>query len=298
MKFFKLAFIFLFSTVLQLNAQGQQKIKVETIKLTDQLYMLIGQGGNIGVFVSDDGIFMIDDQYEHMSPKLMEAVAKISKQPIKFLLNTHWHGDHSGGNDNFNKEETVLVAHENVRKRMSTEQFNKEFSRKTPPSPANALPEITFTEDLTFYMGGETIMVFHLHDAHTDGDAMVYFPNNNVLHIGDVVFQGKYPFIDVSSGGSVDGYIAAIKKALLLINDDTIIIPGHKAKTNKAELKEYLAMLEYVRAGVLEKIKEGKTEEEVVADASITKKYDDLDYGSWFIKPNVIRLLLYRSLTK
>ncbi|NAS32103.1 MBL fold metallo-hydrolase [Flavobacteriaceae bacterium R38] len=296
MKIFRLVLIILLSTAFQLNAQNQQEIKVETIKLTDQLYMLVGQGGNIGIFVGKNELFMIDDQFPHMTVKLKEAIAKISDKPLKYLINTHWHGDHSGGNENFNKDEVVIVAHKNVRERMSTEQFNKDFNRKTPASPAGALPEVTFTEDITFYEGDETVMLFHVHNAHTDGDAIVYFVNNNVLHMGDTYFRQKYPFIDLNSGGGINGYIDASKKALLLINDDTKIIPGHRDQSNKAELKEYLAMLEYLRDRVKAEIEKGKTEEEVTADSSITKKYDDLNYGDWFIKSDVIRRTIYRSL--
>ena len=296
MKNIKSLLIVFISSFFFSNAQNQQEIKVETIKLTDQVYMLVGQGGNIGVFVSEEGLILVDDQYPHMTPKLKEAIAKISDKPIKFLLNTHWHGDHSGGNANFNSEEVVLVAHENVRKRMSTEQFNKEFNRKTPASPKEALPEITFTKDISFYMGDETIMVFHVHNAHTDGDAIVYFVNNNVLHMGDTYFNGKYPFIDLSSGGSIDGYIDASKKALLLINENTRIIPGHLAKSNKAELVTFVTMLEDLRNKIQTEINNGKSLEEVAADATITKKYDDLNYGDWFIKPEFMRQTIYKSL--
>ena len=296
MKIFKFVLAILLSTTLQLQAQNQQDIKVKTIKLTNQLYMLVGQGGNIGIFVGENGLFMIDDQFPHMTAKLKEAIATISDKPLKYLINTHWHGDHSGGNENFNKEEVVIVAHKNVRERMSTDQFNKEVNRKTPASPKAALPEVTFTEDISFYEGDETVMLFHIHNAHTDGDALVYFAKNNVIHMGDTYFKQKYPFIDLSSGGSIDGYINAAKKALLLINDDTKIIPGHRGQSNKAELKEYLAMLEYLKKGVKAEIAKGKTEEEVATNTAITKKYDDLNYGDWFIKSDVIRRTIYKSL--
>ncbi|NER12662.1 MBL fold metallo-hydrolase [Leptobacterium flavescens] len=298
MKFIHRTLSFLLFVCISANAQNRNEIKVETLKLTDQVYMLIGQGGNVGIYASENGLIMVDDQYPHMTPKLMEAIKSISDKPIKFLLNTHWHGDHSGGNENFNKGDVVLVAHENVRKRMSTEQFNKEFNRKTPASPEAALPEVTFTDDITFHMDGENIMVFHVHDAHTDGDAIVYFADNNVLHMGDTYFGKKYPFIDISSGGSVNGVIGAIKKALIVANDDTIIIPGHGGRSNKAELRAYLTMLEEIKANVEARIAEGKSEEEIGKDASITKKYDDKNYGDWFIKSDFMRLTFYRSLSK
>ena len=181
---------------------------------------------------------------------------------------------------------------------MSTEQFNSLWNRTTPPSPKAALPVVTFDKSLTFHLNGEDILVFHVHDAHTDGDAMIYFGKSNVLHTGDTYFQGKYPYIDLDAGGSVNGYLKAIKYALSLIDEETKIIPGHRNISNKKELQGYLAILEAIKAIVLKEIKAGKTEEEVTNDASLTKKYDDLNYGDWFIKPDVLRKTFYKSLKK
>lgn len=295
MKIYSIFFTCMLITSVALS-QDKKEITVTTNKVSDSIYMLIGQGGNIAISVGNDGVFIVDDQFAHMTPKLLEAIRNISSKPIKFLLNTHWHGDHTGGNENMTKEGAVLVAHENVRKRMSVDQFNKERNRTTKASPKAALPVVTFTKDISFHMNGEDIMVFHVHSAHTDGDAMVYFTGSNVLHMGDTYFQGKYPYIDLASGGSIKGYIAAQKKALLLINDDTKVIPGHRNLSSKKELKDYVTMLETVTETIQQKIDNGKTLEEVTNDTSITATYDALNYGDWFIDGTTFRKTIYKSL--
>jgi glyoxylase-like metal-dependent hydrolase (beta-lactamase superfamily II) len=276
----------------------KKDIQIKVTKVTDQIYMLEGQGGNIAISVGEDGVFMIDDQFAHLTPKILKAIQGITEKPVEFLINTHWHGDHTGGNENMQKEGAVIVAHENVRKRMSVDQFNKERNTTKKAAPKNALPIVTFTKDISFYFNDESILIFHVHEAHTDGDAMVYFTKSNVLHTGDAYFQGKYPFIDLNSGGSVQGYIAALKKAYLIINDDTKVIPGHRNLSNKAALKPYIEMLEVIQERVLAEIKAGKSELEVTRNTSITKKYDDLGYGDWFISGEVLRKTFYRSLQK
>jgi glyoxylase-like metal-dependent hydrolase (beta-lactamase superfamily II) len=274
----------------------KKEVTINITKVSDHVYMLVGQGGNIAISVGEDGVFMIDDQFAHLTPKILKAIQSITDKPVEFLINTHWHGDHTGGNENMQKEGAVIVAHENVRKRMSMDQFNKERNRTTKAAPAEALPVVTFSKDVSFYFNNESIFIFHVHKAHTDGDAMVYFTDSNVLHTGDAYFQGKYPYIDLNSGGSVQGYIAALKKAYLLINDDTKIIPGHRNLSNKSELKPYIEMLEILQKRVLAAIKAGKSETEVTRDTSITKKYDDLGYGDWFISGEVLRKTFYKSL--
>ncbi|MBC8753088.1 MBL fold metallo-hydrolase [Kordia sp. YSTF-M3] len=298
MKFLKITLLLTFLMAVSIGFAQKKEVQIKVNKVTDNVYMLIGQGGNIAISVGEDGVFMIDDQFAHLTPKILAAIKTVTDKPIKFLINTHWHGDHTGGNENINKEGAVIVAHENVRKRMSVNQFNKDRNRTTPASPKGALPVVTFSKDVSFHFNDEDIFIFHVHEAHTDGDAMVYFTKSNVLHMGDTYFQGKYPFIDLNSGGSTQGYIAAIKKALLLINEETKVIPGHRNLSTKAELQAYLKMLESIEEIILAEIKAGKTEEEVTKNTSLTKKYDDLGYGDWFISGEVLRKTFYRSLQK
>ncbi|CAM1370942.1 MBL fold metallo-hydrolase [Tenacibaculum xiamenense] len=293
---FLITIIFL-ATNLHIFSQ-QKEIQIKVHHVSKNVYMLVGQGGNIAISAGEDGIFMIDDQFARLTPKILKAIKTVSEKEIKFLLNTHWHGDHTGGNENMEKEGAVIIAHENVRKRMSTDQFQKRRNRTIKAAPKDALPIITFTKDLNFHFNGESIYAFHVHNAHTDGDAMVYFGNSNVLHMGDTYFQGKYPYIDLDSGGSAQGYIDAIKKALLIIDDDTKIIPGHRNLSSKAELKEYLTMLEEIKTSILTEISSGRTEEEVTKNPKLTKKYDDLNYGNWFISGEAIRRTFYISLKK
>lgn len=288
--------ITLFMVLVSSQALFSQKkeIEIKTHKVADNLYMLEGMGGNIGIFVSDDEVFMIDSQFKQVSEKITEAIRKITDKPIKLLVNTHWHGDHTGGNGNFKNNGATIFSHENVRKRMQHDQTAR-GGRKVPKSPEEQLPVITFSKDMMFHLNGEDILVSHTHNAHTDGDSHVYFMTSNVIHMGDTYFQGKFPFIDLNNGGSIDGYIESAKKVLLLINDDTVIIPGHRNLSNKQELKTYLKMLETLRERVSKAIKEQKTLEEVSNDESITQEYKE-EYGGWFISAKEIRETIYKSL--
>lgn len=261
------------------------EVTIETTKLSDNVYMLVGQGGNIGVSVGDDGVFIIDDQFEQLTPKLLEAIRTLSDKPLQFLVNTHYHGDHTGGNENMAKQGTKIIAHENVRKRLVDGE-----------KPKDALPIITFNDRVNVHMNGEDVNVHHVEHAHTDGDAMLFFAKSNVLHTGDTYFHKRYPYIDVKSGGSIDGYIKAVKKGLTLINDDTKIIPGHGPVSNKEEYQSFLTMLETLRKNVQAEIENGKTEDEVVANTAITKEYDDLGYAWNFINSERIRRTIYQSL--
>lgn len=283
----------LFIFVCTFSFAQKKEIVIEPIKITESIYMLKGQGGNIGLFIGEDGAFMIDDQFAPLTPKILAVIKKITDKPVKYLVNTHWHGDHTGGNENMSKEGAIIVAHTNVRKRMGEESIVR--GRKKPASPKEALPVITFDKDVMFHINGEDVLVLHVHNAHTDGDAHIYFTNSNVMHMGDTYFQGKFPYIDLNSGGSIDGYIAAAKKALLMADDDTVIIPGHRGLSNKKELTSYKKMLEILRDRIQTKIDEGKTLEEVKKDASITKEYAK-DYGDWFITAEGIRETIYKSL--
>jgi glyoxylase-like metal-dependent hydrolase (beta-lactamase superfamily II) len=243
--------------------QDYDKVQIKTIKTSGNVYMLMGSGGNIGVLAGDDGVFLVDDQFAPLTKKIKGAIGKISDKEIRFLINTHWHFDHVGGNENIGETGSVIIAHENVRKRMSTDQFIEFFQKKVPASPKVALPIITFTQDLMFHLNGDDIHVFHVNNAHTDGDSIVYFRNSNVIHTGDIYFAGIYPFIDTSSHGSVNGVIDAAQHILSIIDDNTKVIPGHGSLSNKAELSAYVDMLISLRAKITKQISDGKTLEEI-----------------------------------
>jgi cyclase len=271
-------------------AQGRfDNVEIKVAPVSNNIYMLQGAGGNIGISVGDEGIFMIDDQFAPLSEKITTAIKTISDKPVKFLVNTHFHGDHSGGNANFEAAGAMIVAHDNVRKRLAENE-------KT----ANAgLPVITFSDDATFYMNGNDIFITHVHNAHTDGDALVYFIQSNVLHTGDTFFHGshKFPYIDINTGGSLLGDIEAAKKGLLMINDSTKIIPGHGPLATKADYQKYHDMLVGIHKNVSQAIKEGKTEEEVVVMESLTAEYyPDKEAENSFITGEKIRRASYKSI--
>jgi len=276
--------------------QDFDKVEIKTHKVTDSIYMLEGSGGNIGVCIGEDGVFLIDDQYAPLTEKIRSAIAKLTDQPIKFLINTHWHFDHVGGNEKIGEAGAVIVAHENVRKRMSTEQVVKAFNRTVPPSPKVALPVITFTRDLKFHFNGEEIHVTHAAQAHTDGDAIIYFKNANVVHTGDLYFNGMYPFIDAGSAGSVDGIIAATDQLHKLINKQTKIIPGHGPLSDAAAFQSYSAMLKKIRDRVKEHITAGRSLEETMA----MKPSEDFDtkWGQGFMSPEQFLSIVYQTLAQ
>ena len=276
------------------NTNGQKKeVKIEPIKLTDQLYVLKGKGGNIGLFIGQDGVFMIDDQFAPLTPKILIAIKKITSKPIKYLINTHWHGDHTGGNENIEKEGALIVAHNNVRKRMSIDQVVRGKTKKA--SPESALPVITFTDDMMMYFNNDDVLITHIHNAHTDGDAIIYFTKNNVLHMGDTYFQGKFPYIDLASGGSINGYIDGIEKAILLSNEETKVIPGHGNVANRSDLKSYLKMLNAIKSNIQKEIDNKATLQEVLVNKAITEGYKS--FNGW-INEEKIKTAIYKSLKK
>ena len=297
----KNTFIFYFLMLLTFGfySQAQQKeVTISVDTLSNKIYMLTGRGGNIGIFVGQENVYMIDDQFANISDKIEATIKTLTNKPISYLVNTHMHGDHTGGNANFNSDNTTLVAQQNVRKRLTENGLkNLEANKITKEEYKKTLPEVTFAEEITFFEDDETVMLIHVHNAHTDGDTMVYFVNDNVLHMGDTYFSGRYPFIDLKSGGSIEGYIKAQKKALMVIDEETKIIPGHGKFSNTKELESYVKVLEELRDNVKDAIEAGKSLEEVKADNSLTSKYDD-PYGTGFINPERMRETLYLSLSK
>ncbi|MGE3182600.1 MAG: MBL fold metallo-hydrolase, partial [Phycisphaerae bacterium] len=231
-----------------------------------------------------------------MSDKIHAAVAKLPEQPVKCLNNTHWHGDHTGGTENFGKAGAIIVAHDNVRKRMNTEQFMEAFGRTVEASPPIALPIVTFSDTTTLYWNDEEIRVIHVDPAHTDGDSIIYFTKANVLHTGDCFFNGMYPFIDPSSGGSIDGMIAASERILELVNDETKIIPGHGPAGSAEDVREFRNMLQTARDNIQKLIDVGKTKDETIA-AKPTAELD-AKWGNGYFKPDMWVGIVYLGMKK
>ena len=254
--------------------QNFDTVQVRAIPVAGSVYVLMGSGGNIGLSVGPDAAFLVDDQFAPLTPKIVAAVREITERSIRFVLNTHWHGDHTGGNENLGKAGALIVAHENVRVRMSTDQFLEAFNRTVPASPAGALPVVTFTDAVTFHLNDDEIHAFHVPPAHTDGDAVVHFRRANVVHMGDVYVNGGYPFIDRSSGGSIDGLIGAVARALELVDGATKVIPGHGQVSDGTGLERYHDMLVAIRDRVAQEIASGKTRDEVIA-AKPTAAFDE-----------------------
>lgn len=291
--FFKLIlntfFLFFVLTAFAQSDTGE-KTHTKLIKVNNKIYMLQGKGGNIGLSFGNDGVFMIDDQFAEDIEQIQKEIKKVSDKSVRFLVNTHFHGDRTGGNAAMAQAGTVIFSQENVRTRLQGM-----IRRETKKIPEEALPLVTFSEDLTFHFNGEKIYVFHVHNAHTDGDAMVYFTNSNVLHTGDVFFNGKYPFIDLENGGSLAGAIDGLAKAMMVINEDTKVIPGHGNVGTFKDLQKTADMLSTVYKRVYTYYIDKKTEEEVAKMTDITKEWDGEDYGSGFISTEAFLRTIYKS---
>lgn len=271
--------------------QDFSSVQIRTISVGEGLYMLMGRGGNIGLSVGDDGAYVIDDQFAPLTEKIQAAIASVSSSPVRFVLNTHWHGDHTGGNENLGKSGALIVAHDNVRRRMDPDTF-KDLVGRSQQAPPDALPVITFSDEVTFHWNGEVIHAMHVPPAHTDGDVLIVFEHANVIHSGDLFFNGRYPFIDMPSGGNLNGVITAAERMLAIATPETKIIPGHGELAGPAELKAYHDMLITVRDRIAALVAQGQSEDAVVA-ATPTK---DLD-ATWGTNPERFVRAAYQSLT-
>jgi glyoxylase-like metal-dependent hydrolase (beta-lactamase superfamily II) len=269
------------------QAPDYTKVEYRNEKLTDNLFVLFGGGGNIAVLTGPDGSLVVDSDVPEMSAKMRAAVSLVSDRPARFLVNTHYHFDHAGGNPTLGRGNVVIVAQENVRQRLSGKQTLKQdgIDLTFDPTPREGLPLVTFEDGLQFHVNGEDVSVVHVAHAHTDGDACVFFEKANVLHTGDLMMSVGYPIVDAGNGGSLDGLIAGHERIIKLCNDKTRVIPGHGPVVGKADLQAYRDMLVSIRQRVADLMRKGRSVEEVVA-AHPSREFDER-WGKGFYKPDL-----------
>ena len=289
-----LPLICLLLCICSLQAQRNfDDVQIRAEQVAEQIYVLFGAGGNIGLAIGDDTAYLIDDQYAPLSEKITAAVREITDKPITFLVNTHWHGDHTGGNANFGTSGTILIAHEAVRKRLGAPSERNGQVREA--SPEVALPQITFSDTLTLHLDSQRSMhVMHVNNSHTDGDSYIYFPEDNVLHMGDNFSNGGYPFIDLNSGGDIDGFVKNLNMVLFMVDEETRIIPGHGPVADRKTLRAYRDMVETLRNRVKGAIDAGSTLDETLQQG-LSKEWD-AQFGTGFISGERIITAIYQSL--
>ena len=273
--------------------QDMADVEIRVEQVAPGVAVLFGRGGNIGLSHGPDGNVLIDDQYAPLTERILAAVGSVNPGPIRFVINTHWHGDHSGGNENLGERGAIIVAHDNVRARMSTDQFMARFDRTVPASPPAALPVITFAQGVTFHLNGDTIEVIHFPRGHTDGDAIIRWREANAIHMGDLFFhQFSFPFVDTGSGGSLAGLMEALDRIIPMTDDRTVVIPGHGPVATQADLIAYRDMLADIRDRVAAGIAAGRSLQEIQA-ARPAARYG-MEEG--FISPDDFVALVYESL--
>lgn len=284
-------------TALPLTVLHAQNVATEyqTTALSDTITAIQARGGNVAVSHGEDGVFIIDDQYKPSIDQLLATIKGISDLPVRFVINTHYHADHVGGNESVGEGGGVIIAHDNIRERMSSDQFNHFWNSTTPAWPDGALPVITFNDKITLHLNGEPVTAYHVPRGHTDGDSIIHFPESNIVHMGDILFYGLYPFIDLDAGGTLQGMIAGVELGLGLADENTRVISGHGGLTDKAGLRGYHTMLTEMRDIVQDMIDQGLSLEQVV-EANPTAKWDE-ELGNSFIKPDSLAVFLYNSLT-
>ncbi|WP_462249853.1 MBL fold metallo-hydrolase [Ekhidna sp.] len=269
-------------------------IEVKVNKVSDNISYLVGSGGNIGVIHGNDGVLIIDDQFAPLSEKIKQAVKTLSSEDIKYVLNTHYHGDHSGGNENFKNDGAIIVAQDMVRQRLSTTFTNEVFGREMPAKPDSYLPTITFSKDMTFHFNDEEMKFVHSPSAHTDGDAIIHFKTSNIIHAGDCFVRYGYPYIDISAGGSIDGMIDAQRMLLKIADAETKIIPGHGELASIKEVQELLEMLLETKKIVSDAKDSGESLGALVDRKPFAKFHED--WSGSFIDSDLFVKLIYESL--
>ncbi len=290
----KLLLILLLLPFLASAQRDWRKIEVKNNPVKGNISFLTGSGGNIGVLHGPEGIMIIDDQFAPLSDKISETIGAFADGDLKYVLNTHYHGDHTGGNENFKNAGATIVGHDNVRSRMQTDFNDEVLKRQVVAKSEGFWPGITFSTDLTFHFNEEEVQLIYVADAHTDGDALVYFKTSNVIHAGDAFVRYGYPFIDVAGGGSIDGMIDAQKKILEISNEDTKIIPGHGALATTKEVEELLTMLEETKEIVVKAKDGGKSLEDLIPEKPFAAYHDR--WNGNFISSDLFVQLIYESL--
>jgi cyclase len=290
------AAMFLMAGLCLAQNQDFSKVQIKVTKVAGSVYMLEGAGGNIGASVGEDGIVVVDDQYAPLADRIQAALKGITDKPVRFIINTHYHEDHTGGNEFFQKQ-APIIAHDNVRKRLEEggsagNGGSVHFDAK--PQPKAALPIITFDHDVTVHLNGEDIRALHFPAGHTDGDSVIYFPKSNVVHMGDDFVTYGFPFIDVDSGGSIDGMIDGVEKAIAQLPADVKVIPGHGPVSNLDDVRAFVKMLKETRAAVEDALKQKVT----MAQMKEKKILDPWKkYSGDFISADAFIETLYNSLT-
>jgi glyoxylase-like metal-dependent hydrolase (beta-lactamase superfamily II) len=275
--------------------QDFSAVQIEAMEVADGLYMLTGEGGNIGLSTGEDGALIVDTQFAPLSDKIRAAVRGAGGGEIEFVINTHWHGDHTGGNVNFGTDATIM-AHDNVQVRMSSDQISTLDDSTVPASPRVALPVVTYPTRMTFHWNGDAVDLIHIPNAHTDGDTIIHFTNLNAFHMGDTFVNGGFPYIDVNSQGSLDGIIAAADAVLSRSNAATKIIPGHGPLATPDDLRSLVAALTTIRDRLKALVDQGRSEDEAVA-AKVTAEWD-ATYGAGFISGERLTRFAYRAMQR
>lgn len=284
-------------TLANFNIVYGSHLEVNTTKISENMYLIHGAGADVILFDGTDGVILVDDQYAPVTDKMKLLISNITTNPIKFVINTHIHPDHTGGNKKLGEAGTMIISHDNVRKRLSVDQFYVFINQTVSSLSEKGLPILTFSENMTIYQNNEKIVLIHLDNGHTDGDSIVFFTNNNVVHTGDVFSDRTYPFIDIPHGGSVEGFISSLEKIFLTINNETKVVGGHSGISNQTEVKNYLDMFIDVSNKINNMILEGKSLDEIIRSKP-TSKYDAIYNDHSFVKPNDFIKNIYASLIK